>query len=1094
MIKHWRGLVAAAGLAALTPAALAQDEQTLMLRMPAVSGDSLVFVYAGDLWRSGIDGSNPTRLTSHPADERAPHISPDGSLVAFTADYEDNQDVYVMPIAGGQPQRLTWHPGADVVTGWSPDGRILFASARERNHGRSAQLFSIAPGEGYPTKEMEARFVIGDMHEDGRLAYHPTRTAHSFFSDGGSGWRIHRGGSTGTIRILSADKQESTLLESDRINEFYPVWGGDLVYFLSDEDDVSLALYSYDPATGERTRLHDEAPWDIRWMDADGGTIVFEAGGRLKRYDIASGSVSQIRISLNADLPQLAPRWENAAQTIQSAALSPTGQRALITARGDVFSVPLDEGSTRNVSDTSGVREYTALWSPDGDSIAYISDEGGEQRLNIIDQRGFEAPRTIELTGEPGSFFFLEVWAPETNRIFYTDNLLNLYQLNVATGRSIQIAKETRRSGFELAVSPDGRWLAFTLEQPNFLRDLVLRNIEDGTQFTVTDGMADTGSPVFSRDGAYLYFTASTNVGTQQVGLNMQTRERPSRYGLYAAVLAADGRSPLLPGTGDENAATEDDDEDGENGEETPRTRIDAAGLADRIVALPVSERNYDNLGVAKDGALLFVDYAQPGAENTPPGESSSAQNTLMRFDFEEKEAAELQAGVNQFILSRDGGTIFLQRAQGGWSHSETGDSLDLKSLDTSGMRIRINPREEWAHIFDEVWRMEAAYFYDENLHGLDWQGVRDRYEPLLAHVGRREDLNFLLVEMIGEFQVGHNRTGGGDTHDEDGVPAGLLGADYVLENGRYRISRAYSGEDWTPFLQGPLAQPGLDVGAGDFILAINGRELTGADNIHAELQGTAGTQVTLRVADDAAGANARDVVVEPVSSEGALRLWGWIEENRAAVDRATDGRVGYVYLPNTAGAGYDFFNRMYYAQANKQAIIFDERSNGGGQAADYITDVLSPFHLSGWLGRGNDLPYNTPFAAHYGPKVMLIDQDAGSGGDFLPYSFRRRGIGPLIGTRTWGGLIGISANPGLIDGGGLVVPFFRFYTPEGEWRIENEGVAPDIEVQLDPVLTNAGRDSQLERAIAELEAMMAAQTEPSVPLTAPAPPTDIGG
>ena len=1090
MMKQLRSLAAAVSVAASAPSAFAQDDQTLLLRMPAVSGDNLVFVYAGDLWRSGLDGSNPMRLTSHPADERAPHISPDGTMVAFTAAYEGNQDVYVMPLAGGQPQRMTWHSGADTVTGWLPDGRVLFASARERNHGRSAQLWSIAPGEGYPTREMDARFVIGDVHPDGRIAYLPTRTAHSFFSDGGSGWRLHRGGATGTISILSSDQQSSTLLESDRVNEYYPVWAGDLVYFLSDEDDVALALYSYDPATGERTRLHSEAPWDIRWMDADNGVIVFEAGGRLKRYDIASGSVSEIRVSLTGDLPQLAPRWENAASTIQSAALSPTGQRALITARGDVFSVPLDAGSTRNVSDTSGVREYTGLWSPDGNSIAYISDEGGEQSLRIVDQRGFDEPRTIALTGDAGSFFFLQAWAPETNRIFYTDNMLNLYQLNVTTGQSIQIAKETRRSGFDVAVSPDGRWLAYTLEQPNFLRDLVLRNIESGEQFTVTDGMADIGSPVFSRDGAQLFFTASTNVGTQQVGLNMQTRERPRRYGIYAAVLAADGRSPLLPGTGDESA---DEEDSGAEDEGTPSTRVDRDGLADRIVALPVSERGYGNLGFAEDGSLLYIDYAQPGAENTPPGQSSNARNTLMRFDFEEKEAAELSPGVNQFMLSQDGSTILLQNAQGAWSHADTGDSLELESLETSGLRIRINPREEWAHIFDEVWRMEASYFYDADLHGLDWQGVRERYEPLLAHVGRREDLNFLLVEMIGEFQVGHNRTGGGDVHSETRVPSGLLGADFAVENDRYRIRRTYSGESWNPFLRAPLVQPGLDVGEGDFILAINGRALTGADNIHAELQGTADSQVTLRVADTAAGANARDVIVEPVSNERMLRLWGWIEENRAAVDAATDGRVGYVYLPNTAGAGYDFFNRMYYAQANKQAFIFDERSNGGGQAADYITDVLSPFHLGGWLGRGNDIPYNTPFAAHYGPKVMLIDQDAGSGGDFLPYSFRLRGIGPLVGTRTWGGLIGISANPRLIDGGTLVVPFFRFYTPDGEWRIENEGVAPDILSQLDPVMTNAGRDSQLERAIRELDAMMAAQTTPSVPLTAPAPPTQPG-
>lgn len=1090
MKQVWRSLVVAGvGLAAGATAVSAQeDEQTLLLRMPAVSGDQIAFVYAGDIWAAGIDGADPRRLTSHPADERFPHISPDGTMVAFTADYEDNQDVYVVSMSGGQPQRLTWHPGVDMVTGWSEDGRVLFSSARERNHGRSAQLFSIAPGEGYPTKEMDARFVLGDVHADGRIAYNATRTAHSFLTDGGSGWRMHRGGSTGTITVLSADRQASTMLPSDRINHIHPMWGGDTVYYLSDEDNVALALHAYDPATGETRRLHSEAPWDIRAMDIHGDTIVFEAGGRLKRYDIGSGDVSEIRISLNPDLPQLATRWENAGGTIQSADISPTGQRAVITARGDVFSVPLDEGSTRNVSNSSGVREYTGIWSPDGNQIAYVSDEGGSQSIRIVDQRGFDAPRTLSPGGEAGAFYGLELWAPGGAHILYTDNHLNLYALNVETGGSERIATQARREAFEIAVSRDGRWLAYTHERENFLRDLVLRDLQGTAEITVSDGMADVGAPAFSRDGQYLFFAASTNAGPRQMGLNMNSRERPARYGLYAAVLAADGRSPLLPGTGDENA----DGDDTDDSEDTPATRIDAAGLSDRIVALPVSERAYSDLAVTHDGALLFIENAQPGAENTPPGTSPAAQNHLMRFDFEEEEASALASGVTGYVVSDDGKTLLVSRVEGGLAHSETGDSLDLERVDTSGMRIRINPREEWAHIFDEVWRMEAAYFYAENMHNLDWEGIRTRYDPLLAHVGRREDLNFLLVEMIGELQVGHNRTGGGDTHDESAVSTGLLGADYTVENGRYRIARIYSGESWNPYLNGPLSAPGLGVSEGDYILAVNGQDLTSGNNIHEAMQGLVDTQVALRIASDARGRDARDIIVEPIRSENALRLWGWIEANRAAVDAATNGRVGYVYLPNTAGAGYDFFNRMYYAQANRQALIFDERSNGGGQAADYITDILSPFHLSGWEDR-DGMVRNTPLAGHYGPKVMLMDQDAGSGGDYLPYSFRRRGIGPLIGTRTWGGLIGISANPALIDGGFLVVPFFRFFTPEGEWTVENEGVAPDIESQLDPVLTNAGRDSQLERAIAELEAMMAAQTAPSVPLTAPAHPTRVG-
>jgi len=1082
-------LLATAGVCAIAGGAAAQD-QTLLLRQPAVSGDTLVFTYGGDLWTSRLSGAAPRRLTTHDGDEHDPQISPDGAQVAFTADHQGNTDVYVLPLSGGQPERLTFHPGEDEVLGWTPDGRILFSSRRETNHGRSGQLWSIAPGEGYPVKEMEARVYRGDMAADGTLAYLPNRVAYNALYGGRAGWRLYRGGASGTIAILDSDRTEVEWIESDRLNDINPIWAGDTLYLLSDRDGESLALYRYDRADGEMTQVHSEAPWDIRWADTDGATIVFEAGGQLKRFDIATGSVSQIPISIEPDSPQLAERWVDASSTVTHAAISPTGQRALLTARGEVFTVPLDEGSTRNLTTTDGVREYTALWSPEGEEIAYISDEGGVQSLRIVDQRGFDEPRELELGGDEEAFYFLEHWAPGGRHLVYTDNHLNLWTADLETGRSTRVATMARRDQVELDVSPDGRWLAYTLEQPNFLRDLVLYDLETGRSTTVSDGMADTASPAFSRDGAYLYFAASTNVGPVQVGLNMNSREKPNRYGLYALVLSADGTSPVLPGAGDETGGEQDDEASDGDGDVT--VRVDLDGLFERKVALPVSENAYDSLAAGEDGALYYIERAQPGAENTPPGGDPQSRNRLMRFDFEEREADEIAEGVTGLVLAADGEHALVDYAEGPWRHGALGESLDLEPLDTSGLRLRIDPQAEWRQIFDEVWRMERAYFYDADLQGLDWDGVRERYEPLLDHVARREDLNGLLAEMIGEMQAGHNNVGGGDGHSEPGVPTGLLGADLSMASNRYRIDRIYSGESWTPFAAGPLAQPGLDVDEGDFILAIDGRELTAADNLFVHLQNKAGDQVTLTVADDARGTGRRDVVVEPVSNEGALRQWGWIEENRRQVDAATGGRVGYVYLPNTAGAGYDFFNRMYYAQANRDALIFDERSNSGGQAADYITDVLSPFHLSGWRDR-DGMAYNTPNQAHYGPKAMLIDQDAGSGGDYLPYAFRRREIGPLIGTRTWGGLIGISANPPLIDGGSLSVPYFRFYTPEGAWTVENEGVAPDIEVLLDPVAYNAGRDTQLEAAIERLEAMMAESGRAAVPLTMPEPPEAPG-
>ena len=509
------------------------------------------------------------------------------------------------------------------------------------------------------------------------------------------------------------------------------------------------------------------------------------------------------------------------------------------------------------------------------------------------------------------------------------------------------------------------------------------------------------------------------------------------------------------------------------------------------MVALQVAERNYGNLEVADDGKLYYVDFVQPGASNEPPGQDAEEANALMRFDFEKKEAESVMSGVDAFGISADGKHILIANVDGSLATAEIADEIEPEALELDSLRVHVDPREEWALIFDEAWRMEKEFFYDPNMHGLDWQAIYDRYRPLVDHLGRREDLTALIVEMIAEMQVGHNRSGGGDIYREEEVGIGLLGANLRIDNGRYRLARVYTGESWNPFVVAPLASPGNEAREGEYILAVNGRELTAGDNIFAYLQGTAGEQVTLRVGPSANGRNARDIIVEPTDSERSLRLWYWIEANRRVVNEATGGRVGYVYLPNTAGAGYTYFNRMFFAQLDKEAIIIDERSNAGGQAANYITEVLSRKHLSGWKDR-DGMVYNTPAGAIFGPKVMLIDQDAGSGGDYLPYAFRTLGIGKLIGTRTWGGLIGISANPALVDGGALVVPFFRFYDTNHEWSVENEGVAPDIEVSLDPIATNGGTDTQLQAAIKEVLAELDGFVSP-VPTEPPAYPTELG-
>lgn len=1059
-----------------------QSSSTSLLRHPSVSESHIVFVYAGDLWRVDRDGSNPVRLTSQPAEENNPFFSPDGSKIAFSAEYEGNTDVYVMSVEGGNPERLTWHPGADIVTGWSSDGTaVAFFSRRETDHGRSGQLYHVSLEGGAPEKQMEARFFRGQWNHDGTmLAYIDFGPGYNSLYGGTAGWMGYRGGSTPSVKIF--DKRANSVYEipGERVNDLQPFWLGENVYFISDRHEKRLNLYRFNPATEEIERLTDKQTWDIRWASGTGNSIVYAAGGDLYNFNVETGETVKLHISLHPDLPQTRTEWKNVSSTIQSAVLSPNGKRALITARGEVFTVPVEEGTTRNLSNTDGVREYTAIWSPTGDEIAWIEESLDGQTLVISGQTGMDEVKRLPLGVD---FYQLMAWDAEHGRIVYSDNQQAIHTIRLDNGETRQIAQSDRQGGFDVAFSPDGNWLAFTLRQPNYFRDLMLYHVESGETHRVSDGMGDVASPVFSRDGRYLFFAASTNSGPRQFGLDMNTQERPYRAGLYALVLQADGTTPFYLRRGDEG---EENQQEGNS-----EMRIDLENLISRKVALPVSEGNYSNLTVAKDGALFYQLSVQPGSVNNAPGSSAAEENRLMRFDFSDRNEQTAFTGLNSYNMSASGSHLIINRARGGLATAEAGKSISPSALNLSDLRMRIDPRLEWRQIFDEGWRMQKEFFYADNAHGLDWYRVYDQYLPLLDHVGRRECLNELMAEMIAELHAGHNRVGGGDVHRESGPSGGLLGANFTAENGRWRIARIYTGENWNPFIQGPLSIPGNQAVEGEYLISVNGRNLTSSDNLFKKLENSVGKKVVLQVSADAAGTGVREIHVEPVSSEAQLRLWHWVESNRKRVEEATDGRVGYIYLPNTAGAGYTFFNRMFYAQLDKEALIIDERSNGGGQAADYIVEVLNRQHLSNWVYR-RGLMSATPFGSLHGPKLMLIDQDAGSGGDYLPYAFRQLGIGPLVGTRTWGGLIGISANPPLIDGGSMTVPHFRFVDADNNWSVENEGVAPDIEVKLDPVAANEGRDSQLERSIEEILILLENYRD-SIPRVSPPLPTRLG-
>ncbi|MFZ6674676.1 S41 family peptidase [Undibacterium sp. Xuan67W] len=1070
----------------MTPSAMAD---TLLLRQPSVSRDHLAFVYAGDIWLTGRDGQNPVRLTTHPASEFSPKFSPDGKWLAYSASYDNNTDVYVIPVEGGQARRLTWHPGQDVVAGWSADGkRILFASNREIGNSRSNQLYEVPLEGGYEKKVMEAIAFEGNWSGDGKfLAYRPFRQAYS----GPSGWRLHRGGTTPPVWIMDVANNKLEKIPHENATDSNPVWVGDEVFFISDRDNKAANLFAYNRKTKAVRQVTQETVWDIRNISAAGNTVVYEVGGELKELDAATGKTHTIHVNLDAQISQaiqVRPQWKDASSTITSAALSPTGKRVVVSARGDVFTVPVKDGSVRNLTESSGIREKDGLWSPDGKQIAYLSDAGRQHHLILRDQTGLDKPKTFSL-GQPGYYTLLD-WSPDNQIIVYQDNHLQLYAIHLSNGSISKIDTSSRRSRFNVSFSSDSKWLAYTVVGANHFSQIKLHDFTNGKHTSLTDGMSHADNPVFAA-ADYLYFTASTNSGPTQVGLDMSTQERPLRNGLYVAVLAADGKSPLLPKSGDEEAKKDEDKKDEakkdpakdankdigkDAGKDKDRTkdataktpkavRIDLAGIQQRIVALPVAERNYGNLAVASDGSLFYLEHRQPGVSHEPPATKDDDDAELMRFSFEDKKAKSLRQGIASFSLSADGKKILIQYAKSKLDVGDASEKLDAKSIDLSQVRMQVNPREEWEQIFNETWWMEKEFFYDANLHGIDWDAIYTRYHALLKHVQRREDLNDLLVEMIGELQVGHNRVGGGDIYQEKPVSVGLLGADYSYEQGHYRIKTIYRGDRWNPFLAAPLATPGLAIKEGDYLLAINGKAVDSGKNLYSLLANTVGKQVSLTVASDLSNQSSRQVIVQPVANEGALRQWHWIEKNREYVQKKTDGKVAYVYLPDTGSDGYQYFNRMFYAQADKAALIIDERRNSGGQAANYITDILSRKYLASWKDR-DGLLFDTPGAAIYGPKAMLIDQDAGSGGDFLPYSFKRLGLGTLIGKRTWGGLIGISTNPELIDGGFLLVPFFRFFTPDGEWRVENEGVAPDMDVELDPSEVNTGRDTQLDAAI----------------------------
>ena len=1055
-------------------AAAAQGTQ--LLREPTVSDQHIVFAYANDLWIVDRAGGDAQRLTSFPGTETDPHFSPDGQHIAFTGQYDGDTDAFVVPVEGGQPQRITHHPSSDNVRGWTADGQVLFMSSRQGGPRLKPQMWTIDPeAGGMPDRVTVPRAFEGDLDASGQ------RLAYELVDSWDPEWRNYRGGQAQPIRLLDLDAMTMTKLPWDGSRDREPVWLGDTIYFLSDRD-FAMNVYAYDTATEELAQVTTHSEYDVKGIDAGGGVVVYEQGGYLHLHDPDAGTTEQLEIHVRGDLPWTRPDWEDL--TPSFAALSPTGVRAVVEARGEVFTVPTEHGDWRNLTESSGARDHTPAWSPDGEQIAWFSDASGEYQLFIADQKGLDDPRAIDLPGP--TFYYSLQWSPDSEHVLFTDVDLKIWALNVESGEATLVDTDqyaTPGRSIDATWSPDGAWIAYAKQMDNLHHAVWLYSMETGetTRVTGPEALVAARNPVWDASGDYLYFFGSTNLGLDTGWLDMTSYGRPTTHGLYAAVLPADGASPLLPRS-DEEATEGEANGNGENGADEPANgdevtvEVDLDGLGDRIVSLGVDKRIYADLEAGPAGTLFYLQ--QPAMGNG---------TMLKRYSVDDREASTFMEGVQSFSLSHDRKKL-LYRAGNTWGVVPTAGSPSVgDGRLTLNLEARIDPKAEWTQIFREAWRYQRDFLYVENLHGADWDAVYARYRPWLESAQHRNDLNYVLDVMGGEVAIGHSYTGGGDTPDVDQVPVGLLGADYEMADGRYRFAQIYPGEPWTDEA-GPLAAPGVGIEEGDYLLAVDGDELTSDENIYAHFEGTAGRQVILTVNDAPTMEGAEEVTVVPTSSEGDVRRIEWITSNREQVADMTDGRVGYVYVPDTGGGGYASFTREYFAQQRHEAIIIDERWNGGGSAADYMVEMMSR-ELMGYFNNPVEdrTPFTSPGAGLWGPKVMIINEMAGSGGDLLPYMFRKMEIGPLVGTRTWGGLVGIWGVPPLIDGGGITAPRGGFFDTDGNWAVENEGVAPDIEVEMTPRLVEDGRDPQLERAVDE--AMRLLETQDVELLEEPPPP-----
>ncbi|HAS45032.1 MAG TPA: peptidase S41 [Microscillaceae bacterium] len=1034
-----------------------------LFRYPDVSDKHICFVYAGDIWVVNKNGGTAQKLSSPQGEESFPRFSPDGNTIAFSGNYSGNNDVYTIPTNGGVPNRVTYHGFGDRVVNWHPNGqKILFASSRESGRQRYSQFYLIPRNGGFAQKLPLKQAEFGTFSPDGKkIAF--TDRSRLFRT-----WKRYRGGMAADIYVFDQATSTSQNITNNASNDEVPMWKGNKIYYLSDRGvSKRFNIWVYDLASKQHSQLTKFKDYDVHFPSMGKNELVFEAGGRLYLMGFSDSQPKEVKVNITTDQRSLIKKQVKVGRWLQAADISPDGKRAVVQARGELFSVPAKEGFIKNLTSSSGVAERSPAWSPNGQYIAYWSDRSGEYELTLKDLTTQKEKKVTSL----GKGYRYEIfWSPDSKKIAFINQAMLIKIVDVASGKVTQVDQGSGMlhgalQGFSVSWSADSRWIAYTSANDNNTSAIVLYDYQNKKRHRITSDFYGHSNPTFDPAGKYLYVTTQRSFSPMYSNYQ-NTFVYANATQIAAITLRKDVLSPLAPKNDEVKITKESGSKKGKGDQKSKgkakgkskTLEIDLDGIESRLVILPIRPGNYGNLKAVK-GKLIYQQFPNTG--------SGGRQFPVKYFDLKSRKSKTIIKSANFFIVSANGKKMLVgQRNNAAIINVAPGQKIK-KPLRTREMEAMVDPKAEWKQIFNDAWRLSRDYFYDSRMHGVNWNKVKSQYTKLLNDAVTRWDVNFVIGEMIGELNASHTYRGGGDQEFAQRKSVGYLGVDWEVANGHYRIKQIVKGAPWDAAARSPLAMPGMKVKAGDYVLAVNGIPLDINKEPYAAFQGLAGTTVELLINSQPSTQGAKTVIVKTMRGETRLRHLAWIEKNRQMVAKATNNEVGYVYVRSTGVDGQNELVRQFMGQWHKKGLIIDERFNSGGQIPDRFIELLNRKPLAFWAIRdGRDKTFQWPPVAHFGPKAMLINGWSGSGGDAFPDYFRKSKLGPLIGGRTWGGLIGISGAPQLIDGGVVTVPSFRMYHPDGKWFEEGYGVAPDIEVKENPGELAKGKDGQLQRAI----------------------------